>query len=131
MSVPQRDVLFHILYSNDMGTMMKLCHESAQRLSKILQDPLPFKLLEIVGNNEHMARCVLILLLNVDMGLKEAITKPYTIEEAGVTLQPLCGYKAPMFFKTIDSTVIPNFLRDELKTTITFEQEIQEIYQCS
>lgn len=131
MSVPQRDVLFHILYNNDTKTTMKLCQESAQRLAKTLQDPLPFKLLEIAGKNEHMARCVLILLLNVDMGLKEIVTKPYTIDEAGITLQPLCGYKAPMFFKTIDSTVIPNFLRDELKTTITFEQEIQETYQCS
>lgn len=131
MSVPQRDVLFYILYNNDMKTTMKLCRESAQRLANILQDPLPSKLLEIASRNEHMARCVLILLLNVDMALKEIITKPYTIPEADITLQPLCGYKAPVFFKAIDSTIIPNFLRDELKTTITFEQEIQEMYQCS
>jgi len=131
MSATSKDVIFHILYRDDPGLTMDLCKQATQRIANTIQDPVPFELLNIANRSPHMARCIFILLLNIDMTLKETVVKPVELPEVGITLPGLCGYKAPVFFKELDGRIIPNFLRDELKLTIDFEREVQEVYQYS
>lgn len=126
-----RDVIFHILYTDDMETTLELCKGAVERVATETREMDAVRLYEIAKLSPHMARCVFILLLNMDMALKEAVCKPLMHRASGVNLQPLCPHKAQVFFKELSARVVPRFLRDELMLSVDFELQVQEIYQCS
>ena len=126
-----RDILFHILYTDDMRTTLEFCKGAVERIAAELRDTEAVRLYEIARRSPHSARCVFFLLLNVDMGLKEAVCRSFLHEATGVTLKGLCPHKAPVLFRELGSRVVPRFLRDELRLSVDFERELREVYQYS
>lgn len=125
------DLLFHILYSSDHNLLLCICQESAIRLSSMSGTDSALKLFEIAKHSYHMAVLVFFMMLNADVALKEMICKPYTHPVAKVTFQPFCNYKAPIFFRSLNKTLIPEFLRNECKKSLQLEEDIRILYQCS
>jgi hypothetical protein len=125
------DILFHVLYSSDHALVMQLCMESAQRLTQTCQTRAAADLFELSKHSHHMAVCVFFMLLNADAELRATVCREFTHPTAKVRFPPLCGHKAPGFFRGLHKYLVPDFLRNECKNSLQFEEDIRVMYQCS
>lgn len=128
-----RDMLWHVLYDDDMELMRCITLKSARRMEAFSAGKS--EIINIVEKCDSLTtmRCLFFLLLNVDDSMRADVCCPVFCSKVWTSHGspvPLEGYKATRFFQDFGVQCIHSWIRNEMKSTTYLVDELRMLYTC-
>tara|TARA_Y100000389_G_C17171066_1_gene369176 strand:- start:46 stop:513 length:468 start_codon:yes stop_codon:yes gene_type:complete len=148
-----KDVLFHVLYGDDMQSVREMCHVIAQRLYSITNcKELVDSMNKVMKGQGDVApdqlRAFFFMLLNMDVYMKEwmckiddekLFAKAFIVKEEDVRklhayslvgTNNMCRGKALLFFTSLRK-IVQDWMSVEMLTACNFVERVKEEYLVS
>lgn len=134
MEFSSKDILWHVLYDNDVQFIKSVCLPSAKHMAEYGKTDGLHKLIE-KAEALTVVRAVFFILLNIDEDLRKMVCSK---EECSRITSPrhgrvahLCPFKADRFFRDLNVKCVHSWMRNETKSITEFVEELRMLYLVS
>lgn len=123
-----RDSVFQVLMGNNLPALHEALDRVAARVAAYTGEDTAFALARVARLSRSHAQCVFAVFLHADPELRAEVVRGSALD---TRTQPLCEYKAAVFFANLFDHVISPWIRTEENTPADLVSAFRDEYLVS